>query len=127
MEYFLIFVLQLFGIGFHIVQTVRKLDSEHPDKKISEIFTLFFNNEWVTLFGSSLVVFLHLTTHYIVDTYAPELRETKINIFVAQVPYIIGSFVMAFCLGYFGQRIIYKFFGKAETYLGNKVDKLDDK
>jgi len=123
MEYFLIFILQLFGIGFHVVQKVKQLDVEHPEANVKQIFGIFVEQDWATLFGSGLVMFFHLTTHYIINTYAPHMRDAKINLGIFVIPYIMASFVAAFGLGYFGQRIIYKFFGKAESYLGDKIDK----
>jgi hypothetical protein len=117
MEYFLIFSLQLIGIGFHVAQKIKSLDAKYPDKSIRQIFNTFLDQDWVTLFISGLVIILDLVVHYILDSYTPELRK-GVNY------YVLYAFGIALVLGYAGQRIIYKWLGRAEEILDKQSDKL---
>ena len=115
MEYFLIIVLQLLGVGFHVVQQVSDIDNRHPEVSRREVFEIFFKNDWDTLIGSALVLFLHIIIHYIVENYAPEVKSMK--------NYILYSFGFALVMGYGGQKIVYKYLGSAEKFLDDKIDK----
>lgn len=114
MEYFLIIILQLLGVGFHVVQQVSDIDNRHPEVNRSEVFAIFFKNDWDTLMGSALVLALHVVTHYIIENYAPEVRSMK--------NYILYSFGLALVMGYGGQKIVYKYLGSAEKFLDDKID-----
>ena len=116
MEYLLIFILQLLGIGFHVMQKVISIGDKHPDKNRSQIFSAFLYEDWDTLMVSALIISLHLVSHYIVENYTT-IREIN--------NYHLYSFGLALLLGYAGQRIIYKYLGSAEEFLNKKVgDKL---
>lgn len=115
MEYFLIFLLQLIGIGFHVGQKLKAMDDKYPDKNIRQLLNTFIDEDWITLCISALVIALNLVTHYIIDTYTPDLRNS-VNY------YILYTFAIALILGYSGQRIIYKYLGKAEEVLNKKAD-----
>ena len=117
MEYFLIFSLQLIGIGFHVAQKVKALDAKYPEKSIREIFNTFLDQDWVTLFISALIIVLDLMVHFILDTYTPDIRK-GVNY------YVLYAFGIALFLGYAGQRLIYKYLGKAEEILDKQADKL---
>lgn len=117
MEYLLIVVLQLLGIGFHVMQKIISLGDKFPDKNRSQILSGFLYEDWDSLCVSGLIIFLNMVTHYIVENYAPAVREVN--------HYHLYSFGMALILGYAGQRIIYKYLGSAEEFLNKKVtDKL---
>ena len=116
MEYLLIFTLQLLGIGFHVMQKIISLGDKHVEKNRSQIFSAFLYEDWDTLVVSTLIIILHLVSHYIVENYT---KIDEIN------NYHLYSFGLALLLGYAGQRIIYKYLGSAEEFLNKKVsDKL---
>jgi hypothetical protein len=117
MEYFLIFSLQLIGIGFHVAQKIKALDAKFPEMSIREIFNTFLDQDWVTLFISALIIVLDLMVHFILDRYTPDLIK-GINY------YVLYAFGIALVLGYAGQRLIYKYLGKAEEILDQQADKL---
>lgn len=124
MEYIIIFTIQLLGIAFHVVQKVNTLDKQYPEKSIKEIYSLFFENEWSSLSVSALVLFADLFFHFIIDQYFPAVREMAITVPVINLtmPYLAVSFIVAFVLGYGGQRLAYKYLGKAEQYLSDKAN-----
>lgn len=124
MEYIIIFTLQLLGIAFHVVQKVNTLDKQYPEKSIKEIYSLFFENEWSSLSVSALVLFADLFFHFIIDSYFPAVREMSITVPLINLtmPYLAVSFIVAFVLGYGGQRLAYKYLGKAEQYLSDKAN-----
>ena len=124
MEYFLIIVLQLLGIGFHVMQKVISLGDLYPEKTIRQIFEAFFKADWDTLTVSGLVLITHFTFHFILTYYNPELTNASFTVPVFGgiiVSYVIVSFVIAFVLGYAGQRLAYKWLGSAEKKLENKI------
>jgi hypothetical protein len=117
MEYLLIFILQILGIGFHVMQKIISIGDKHPEKNRSQIFSAFLYEDWDTLAVSLLVIATHLIAHYIVANYT-DLSMTSDK-------YILWSFSLALLLGYAGQRLAYKFLGSAEEFLNKKVsDKL---
>jgi hypothetical protein len=117
MEYLLIFVLQLLGIGFHVMQKIIKLGDTHPQMKRREIINVFLDEDWDTLIVSALVLCVNLITHYIIDKYTPQLRES-LNY------YVLYAFAIALVLGYSGQRLAYKWLGSAEKVLDKKSEQL---
>lgn len=123
MEYVIIFLLQIFGIAFNINLKIVHLDRQYPGVPLSQIKDIFWKQERVMFFGSALIIMFHLLCHVIIDLYAPEIRNVKVPIFIVDwsVPYIIVSFIIALLLGYFGQALIYKLFGKAEKILKDKI------
>lgn len=102
------------------------MDNKFPDDTLREVFDTFLQSDRVTLIVSAVVLLLNLLVHFIIDFYAPEIRETSIHIpFIdISVSYIIASFILAFVLGYAGQRLVYKWLGKAEGVLNQKMDRL---
>lgn len=117
MEYLLIFILQIIGIGFHVMQKIISLGDMHPDKNRSQIFSAFLYEDWDTLAVSCLVIATHLIAHYIVENYT--------DLSMTSEKYILYSFGLALILGYAGQRLAYKFLGSAEEFLNKRAnDKL---
>jgi hypothetical protein len=114
MEYLLIIILQLIGIGFHVAQKVLTLDKLSPNDSLKEVLALFWKSDRITVFISALVLALNLVAHYIIGEYAPES-------FTAWEYYDLSSFTLALLLGYFGQRKIYEWFGKAEGFLDKRI------
>lgn len=114
MEYLLITILQLLGIGFHVMQKIISLGNDFPEKKRKEILSTFVNEDWDTLCVSALVMILNLVAHYIIERYAHSIT--------AYPYYSLISFGIALTLGYAGQRMIYKYLGSAEKFLDKKVE-----
>lgn len=123
MEYVIILLLQGFGVAFNAYKKIMELDKQYHSIPLREIREKFMQNERITFFGSALIAFFHLLCHVIVDLYYPSFREKNIPLFIADwsVPYVIGSFILAFVLGYFGQWLVFRLFGKAEKYLSDKT------
>lgn len=117
MEYVLIAVLQLLGIGFHVMQKVSSLGNTFPQKSRKDILGIFLQEDWDTLCISGLILATCETGHYIIHHYAHT---------VAAMQYFeLTWFGLALVLGYSGQNLIYKWLGSAESYLDKKVtDKL---
>lgn len=118
MEYVMVFILQALGISLSATQKMLELDRKFPEDKLSDVINLFLKEDRITLMISGIVLLFNLVAHYIVDTY------TDLPISVEYYP--IWAFGIAFVLGYAGQRIIYKYLGKAEGLLMKKADKLDN-
>jgi len=119
MEYVLIVVLQLLGIGFYVGQKVMELDKLTPDDSLPQVFAMFWKTDRITMMISALVLLLHLVGHYIAEDYT-DYPSTVEN-------YSLWSFGIAFVLGYAGQFLIYlalgKAVGKAKRVLEEKLDK----
>jgi hypothetical protein len=113
MEYFLIFILQVIGCGLHVAQKVLELDKKFHDDSLETVLKEFLKTDRVTLIISALVLALNIVVHYIVGEYS-DFDEIEY--------YDLYSFGLAFVLGYAGQRLIYKYLGKAEEALNKKVE-----
>ncbi len=113
MEYILIFILQAIGIALSVTQKVTVLDKKYPDLSKKQIFSVFLDEDWTTLLGSSIVLALNLVAHYIVENYTDFIENID--------HYDLYSFGIALILGYAGQRLIYKWLGSAEQALDKKV------
>lgn len=111
-EYLLIIALELAGISLHVLQKVLELDKKSPDDSLSEVFGLFWKSDRITVFISFVVLFLNVIGHYIIEEYGPEAITNHEY-------YDLTSFAVALILGYAGQRLIYKWLGKAEAKLEN--------
>lgn len=114
MEYFLILILQLGGIGLHVFQKVKDIDSRYPDDTLKDVFKIFLREDAITLFASILILILNLVVHYIIGAYTT--LPTTIEY------YILYAFGIALLLGYAGQRLVYKYLGKAEEVLSKRLD-----
>ena len=114
MEYAIVFVMQLLGVGFHVGQKIVSLGNTYPEKTRGEVVRVFFKEDWDTLFISALVLVLNEMIHLIINGYATHLT--------ALPNFYLYSFGAALLLGYAGQRLVYKFFGSAEKFLGDQID-----
>jgi hypothetical protein len=115
-EFVLLIVFQILGIGFHVMQKIIKLGNDNPSKTRKEITGIFFVEDWDTLFVSGLILFLVVASHIAILFFATVLREWDY--------YILASFAVSLMLGYGGQRFIYKQLGTAEAFLNRKVEHL---
>lgn len=114
MEYLLIIALQLIGCGLHVLQKALELDKKYPDDTLSDVFSMFWQSDKITLLISLLILCLSLIGYYVIEVYTPQLFNIEF--------FELYAFGIAFLLGYAGQRLIYKYLGKAEKYLDRKVD-----
>lgn len=117
LEYFLIVSLQIVGIMLSILHSCKELDDLNQNDSFLDVWRMFWLRDRITVLMSTVVLFLHLLIHVILDVYS-DIPEN--------VPYYnLWDFGIALVMGYGGQRLIYKYLGKAEMFLGKKVgDKL---
>lgn len=114
MDFFIIAVLQIIGIALHGFQKLIELDAKSPDDSTADVFRLMWKNDRFSFGVSFIVLALNEVTHFIIARYST-FAETMEH-------YYLWSFLVAFVLGYAGQRVIYKYLGKAEEFLNKKVD-----
>jgi hypothetical protein len=115
MDYVLIIILQVLGILFHVMQSVVSLGDKFPAETPRSIFGIFWKEDWDTIAVSFLVLLLNVVVHYILYDYL------KLQFGNGEWYYKAGPFIIALVLGYAGQRLIYKWFGTAETFLDKQV------
>lgn len=115
MDFILIVGLQIIGVGFHVGQKIRDLRVKFPNKKIPEVFGVFWQQDWNTLLGSALVLAFDMMVHFIIMEYLPAIA--------AHEYFEVISFGVAFVLGYAGQRIIYKHLGTAESFINSQIER----
>lgn len=123
MDYVLILALQLIGIGLHVAQKINVIDKKFPAFSMKECIVTFFNEDWITLFVSALVLVLNLIVHYIVHEFSIESTDWVWSSYPI-VNYYTLSFMIALLLGYLGQRKIYQWLGSAEKILDQKVQQI---
>lgn len=123
LEYLFILFAQVIGILFHIGQKIIALDKQYPEKSLLEIRKLFFDNEWASLFVSGVIILAHLFIHGVISFYLPGAEENVIEIPLTNivVPWGLAGVLLAIVFGYAGQRLAYKYLGKAEQYLTDKT------
>ena len=114
MEYAIIIILQVIGVGFSVMERISKIGDKQPTFTRHEIVNAFWVEDWDTLIVSGLVLALNLVAHYIVEHYTVIFLEND----YAQ----LYGFGIALIMGYAGQRLIYKYMGSAEKFLDKKVD-----
>lgn len=113
MEYLIIFILQILGIGLHVAQKVLEIDARDPDDTLAHVCMVFIKENRVSLFISALVLVLNLVAHYIIGTYSNWPEQVG--------HYELWSFCFALVLGYAGQRLVYKLLGHAENTINKKI------
>lgn len=127
MEYLIISAFQFLGVGFHAGQKVTALDKQYPEIPNLEVVKTFLRQDWNTLVISVFVLLLNLLVHFVLREYANEVFSIKFSFTVWDVlitlPIILFWYVVSFGAGYMGQRILYKWFGTTEKFLGDKIEK----
>lgn len=108
------FIMQLLGIGFHVGQKIITIGNNFPDKTVGDVIRVFWKEDWDTLAISGLVLLLDEMIHVVINGYAPHVTEFP--------NFYLYSFGAALLMGYAGQRLVYKFFGSAEKFLGDQID-----
>lgn len=114
MEYLIVTALQLLGVGFHVGQKLVQLDGTHPDDSFSDVWNAFWKADRITVLISGLILLTHLIAHYVVETYTDLFLNDNWNRLI--------DFGIALILGYGGQSLFYKLLGRAEQFLGQKVE-----
>ena len=91
---------------------------------MKEIVALFFSNEWASLSVSVVILLFHLFVESFIDYYGFGFIDDTFIIpgTMIEVPFIFISGLIGLVFGYSGQRIAYKYLGKAEQYLTKKVE-----
>lgn len=127
MDYVFIFLLQFIGCALHVIPKVKAIDARCNNDSPSEVWRIFFNEDWITLFGSLVILLLDIVLHAAVDVYDLPIGKMTWTIPGTEivVTYIGASLLMALFLGYAGQRVIYSILGKAEAKAIEKFGKKD--
>lgn len=105
------------GIGYHIMQSVRRLRKRFPNLGMGDIFSTFFKEEWDSLFVSVLVLISYQMFIFIV-------RYNGIPMPAWWDKYLC-AYWLALVLGYAGQRLAYKYLSTAEKVLEQKSDEIN--
>lgn len=133
LEFVLICILQFLGIGLGILQKVFELDKKSPDDTLNEVFSMYWATDRIPVFISAFILVLNLVVHLIIVVYAPGVRDVVVTIPLSKlvsffpdvhINYLVISFVTAFLVGFFGQKLFYKILGKLEKKVEEKL-KLD--
>lgn len=115
LEFVFIFSLQLAGISLHCMQKIKDLDNKFPDMSTNEIVSTFWENDKFTLWISGIVLWINILAHLIIHLYTPDV--------ILMIPhFILWAFLVAFVLGYAGQRLVYKFLGTAESVINKQIE-----
>jgi hypothetical protein len=115
MEYALIFILQVLGIGFHVGQKVLEIDKLAAHDSLSDVFKLFWDTDKFTvLISCFLILPLNEVIYYILIQYGPD-SIVKYDYFD------LIFFGFSLVLGYAGQRLVYGALGKAVDFAEKKV------
>ncbi len=111
MDYALIFVFQIIGIG---IQTIPKL-FELDKKSVDDSFRLYWKHDKFLIILSGLIIVFDEVVHFVAENYAQD--------FVSSLgeKYHLISFAVALMLGYAGQRILDKVLGRAEQVINDKI------
>jgi hypothetical protein len=113
MDYSLIFLFWLIGVGWCVMAKVSDLKKKFPTLGFSTIWATFLKEEWDSLFTSCLVLFTMEAAWYIVT-----INQVKIPVWLD----LWGMYAISLLLGYCGQRVAYKYFKTAESKLEEKAD-----
>jgi len=115
MEHFLIFVIQILGIGFNAWQKVLVLDKLYPDDTLEDVFKLFWKTDRITVFISLWIMAAYGLFYFVTLNYAP---PSVIGFEYLDLSFFGGALV----IGYGGQAIDYKALGKAVDIANKKRD-----
>jgi hypothetical protein len=115
MEHFLIFIIQILGIGFNVWGRVKELDKLYIDDTLEDVFKLFWKTDKITVFISLWIMVAYGLAYFITLNYAP---ESVTNFVYLDLCFFGGALV----IGYGGQGIIYKALGKAVDIANKKID-----
>lgn len=121
MLYLFILIFQLLGIGFHVGQKAIEIDNRTPGDTLREVLGIFLKENLITLSLSALVLIADLSFHLVLDLYTT-IPDGPVEVFGASVPFEILAILTSLVLGYAGQRLIYKFLGRAEAVIEKKLE-----
>lgn len=115
MEYLLIIILQILGVGFHVAQKASEIEKRSLTDTFPQVLSAFLTENRVSLFISALVLITSVVTYYVLIHYT-SLPQT--------IPYFfLYCFGGAVVLGYAGQRIIYSFLGHGVDAVLGRINK----
>ena len=120
MDYALIFILELIGIGLAVMKIVLELDKRSPDDTKLDVLKLFWKLDGFTLIVSAIIFVANEVVHFIMEMYGQK-AIAYIDSF-EYLNYHLVSFTIAFLLGYFGQTKVYQWLGKAEAFIDKKIE-----
>lgn len=127
-EFLFVIVFAVLGNYANLWKTFDSLDKQFPEKTIAEIKALFWEHEAAfIMFGIPFVFTLNIAMQaalaYYTDVFTYDFPINVFGWFSFDFPVVILSFVFAFCFNFFGQLLIYKWLGKAQSYLESKIEK----
>lgn len=117
MDYFFTTSLNLIGIMYMVMLSIKKLRAKYPQLHPKTIFNTFFSEEWDSMITSLLGLVLFELVLFIIrhnEATLPEYME------------MWGIYVLAAVWGYASQRLAYSIFNTSEAVLQKKIDKLND-
>ena len=112
--YAAVFVGGVFGVLFHIMGKVKDLRVKFPSNTPGQIITIFLNEEWNVLIVSGMVNLACLISVYFGAIHYFGWDEIEFG--------PLFAFVGMIGIGYFGQRLVYKWLGTTEKVLSKKLD-----
>ena len=116
MDYFFTTSLNLIGIMYMIMVSIKKLRAKYPTLHPKTVLSTYFVEEWDSMILSFIGLVLFELVLYIIrhnQTELPDWIETW------------GIYVFAAVWGYASQRLAYSIFNTSEAVLQKKIDKLN--
>lgn len=105
------------GIALQVLQNVVAIDKRNPEWSRAQVWAEFKEQDYWTLWISGVIAVAHVVAHLALLIYGGEgLPDLFHN--------MLFSLGIALVMGWGGQRIIYRFLGKAEETLNRKADNL---
>lgn len=117
-DYFLIFVSSFVGVGLNVTQEMGKIQNENKQLTAWQTVRQFFKADWVTLFQSAFAIIFGILVLIIALRFLAAGKYVDTIVFILMIKEVVFA-----CLGYMGQKWIYKGFGTADKYVNKKLDK----
>lgn len=117
MDYFFTTALNLIGIIYMIMVSIKKLRAKYPELHPKTVLGTFFVEEWDSMILSIVGLCLYELVLFIVRT-----NETVLPVWVETW----GIYAIAFLWGYANQRLAYTILNTSEAVLQKKIDKIKD-
>lgn len=117
MDYFFTSALNLIGIIYMIMVSIKKLRAKYPELHPKTVLSTFFIEEWDSMILSVVGLCLFELVFFIIrynEAVLPEWVE------------MWGIYAFALLWGYASQRLAYSIFNTSEAVLQKKIDKLNN-
>ena len=117
MDYFFTTALNLIGIVYMVMVSIKKLRAKYPDLHPKTVLGTFFTEEWDSMILSVVGLALFELVFFII-----RYNEVILPAWVEAW----GIYGLALLWGYASQRLAYSVLNTSETVLQKKIDKLKD-